>query len=365
MTDIAETANLEAEQDQEIAKPLTLEEARANREKAAEQKNNAPKEKESEEVEAEAPVVDEAEVEEPETEEEGESESAEDEEVLSQTDEIDIDSLTEEDVYELAKLKGIDIENPKSSKAWAEQRKEIKALKDQLSEAQKEREEALSIAPASDSPFASLRDVESVDLAIKQAEVNAEYWNDQLVLNQETQWDDDAGKDVRVVVHEGKSYPVSEVLQFVKNEKAKVKPLRDRKDEIKKSSELFANEDEKVESIKSDLGLDGDNAERYEAFLKSPKFKLVKSLVPEYGAELLELLGHAARSQGDQVKKLVVKRKQPSSVNGKLNIGKQGRSSSSKGGREAQLNKIVSSGGYSPQEKMNAMRELRILQRTK
>ena len=150
MTDIAETANLEAEQDQEIAKPLTLEEARANREKAAEQKNNAPKEKESEEVEAEAPVVDEAEVEEPETEEEEESESAEDEEVLSQTDEIDIDSLTEEDVYELAKLKGIDIENPKSSKAWAEQRKEIKALKDQLSEAQKEREEALSIAPASD-----------------------------------------------------------------------------------------------------------------------------------------------------------------------------------------------------------------------
>lgn len=361
MTDIADkTADLEADQIQEIAKPLTLAEARAERLSKIEQSNTT--EVDETETEVETP-----EVETPDVEAEVEDEETVDEdEISSQADEVDLDSLSEDDIYALAKLKGIDIENPKSSKAWAEQRKEIKALKEQIESVQREKEEALAISPVSDSPFAALRDVESVERAIDQAELNAEYWNDQLVLNQETQWDDEAERDIRGVVHEGKFYPAAQVLGFVKAERAKVKPLRERKTEISKTSELFSNEGEKIESIKTSLGLEGEIGESYDKLIKNPKFALVKSLIPEYGLELMELLGHAARSQADGTKKPVIKRKAPKSKDESVSIGGGARSSSKTGsGREAALNKIVNGTGYNMKAKMDAMRELRILRTTK
>lgn len=353
MTDIADTANLEAEQVQEIAKPLTLAEARAARMSKIEQ--SSATEIEETEAKPDAPEVPEesTEVEEPESEEV--------EDVLSQVDEIDVDSLSDDDIYALAKLKGIDIENPKSSKAWAEQRKEIKALKEQIETAQREKEEALALAPVSDSPFANLRDPESVDKAIEQAELNAEYWNEQLILNQETQWDEDSGKDIKGVMHEGKFHTAAAILHFVKGERAKVKPLAERKAEIAKQSEFFANEGDKVASIKSELALDGEVGESYEAMLKSPKFALVKSLIPEYGMELLELLGHAARSKAGVTSKPTIKRKAPKSKDENISIGSTGRTSANESGREAALNKIVNGNGYNYKQKMDAMRELRIL----
>jgi len=99
--------------------------------------------------------------------------------------------------------------------------------------------------------------------------------------------------------------------------------------------------------------------------ITSPKFALVKSLIPEYGLELMDLLGHAARSQVQGVKKPVVRRKAPRSKDESVSLGTTGRTSaSSASGREAQLNKIVNGAGHSSLEKMNAMRELRLL-RTK
>ena len=361
MTDIADnTADLEADQIQEIAKPLTLDEARAARKSNAEQSNTT-------EVDETKTEVDALEVETPDVEAEVEDEETVDEdEISSQADEIDVDSLSEDDIYALAKLKGIDIENPKSSKAWAEQRKEIKTLKEQIEAVQKEKEEALAIAPVSDSPFANLRDADSVERAIEQAELNAEYWNDQLVLNQETQWDDVTEKDIRGVLHEGKFYPADQVLGFVKAERAKIKPLGERKTEIAKTSELFSNEGEKIESIKTSLGLEGELGESYDKLIKSPKFALVKSLIPEYGLELMELLGHAARSQADGTKKPIIKRKAPKSKDESVSIGGGARSSSkTASGREAALNKIVNGTGYNMKAKMDAMRELRILRTTK
>ena len=361
MTDIADkTADLEADQIQEIAKPLTLDEARAARKSNAEQSNTT-------EVDETKTEVDALEVETPDVEAEVEDEEAVDEdEISSQADEIDVDSLSEDDIYALAKLKGIDIENPKSSKAWAEQRKEIKTLREQIEAVQKEKEEALAIAPVSDSPFAALRDVESVERAIEQAELNAEYWNDQLVLNQETQWDDVTERDIRGVLHEGKFYPADQVLGFVKAERAKIKPLGERKTEIAKTSELFSNEGERIESIKTSLGLEGELGESYDELIKSPKFALVKSLIPEYGLELMELLGHAARSQADGTKKPIIKRKAPKSKDESVSIGGGARSSSkTASGREAALNKIVNGTGYNMKAKMDAMRELRILRTTK
>jgi hypothetical protein len=361
MTDIAdETANLEADQIQEIAKPLTLDEARAARKLNAEQSNTTKVDEtktEEDALEVETPDV-EAEVEDEET--------VDEDEISSRADEIDVDSLSEDDIYALAKLKGIDIENPKSSKAWAEQRKEIKTLKEQIEAVQKEKEEALAIAPVSDSPFANLRDADSVDKAIAQAELNAEYWNDQLVLNQETQWDDVTDKDIRGVLHEGKFYPAEQVLGFVKAERAKIKPLGERKAEIAKTSELFSNEGEKIESIKISLGLEGELGESYDKLIKNPKFALVKSLIPEYGLELMELLGHAARSQAEGTKKPIIKRKAPKSKDESVSIGGGARSSSkTASGREASLNKIVNGTGYNMKAKMDAMRELRILRTTK
>ena len=362
MTDtIAETATPAAEESQEIAKPLTIAEARAERMSKLEQGNTDTAEvTKEEEVEVETPEPDAP------VAEAVEEEPTDEEEVLSQADEIDVDSLSEEDIYALAQLKGIDIENPKSSKAWAEQRKELKTLKDQLETISKERDEAISLAPVSDSPFAGLRDTEQVDKAIEQAEINADYWNDQLVLNQESMYDEETGKDVRGITHEGKFYPTSEVLAFVKAEKAKVKPLRERKQEISKQSELFKDQDQKVETIKTTLGLEGEASETYEAMIKSPKFALVKSLIPEYGLELMDLLGHAARSQAQGVKKPVVRRKAPKSKDESVSLGTTGRTSAnSSSGREAQLNKIVNGAGHSSTEKMNAMRELRILRTQK
>jgi hypothetical protein len=361
MTDIAdETANLEADQIQEIAKPLTLDEARAARKSNAEQSNTTKVDETETEVDA-------LEVETPDVEAEVEDEETVDEdEISSRADEIDVDSLSEDDIYALAKLKGIDIENAKSSKAWAEQRKEIKTLKEQIEAVQKEKEEALAIAPVSDSPFANLRDADSVDKAIAQAELNAEYWNDQLVLNQETQWDDVTDKDIRGVLHEGKFYPAEQVLGFVKAERAKIKPLGERKAEIAKTSELFSNEGEKIESIKTSLGLEGELGESYDKLIKNPKFALVKSLIPEYGLELMELLGHAARSQAEGTKKPIIKRKAPKSKDESVSIGGGARSSSkTASGREASLNKIVNGTGYNMKAKMDAMRELRILRTTK
>jgi len=361
MTDIADkTADLEADQIQEIAKPLTLDEARAARKSNAEQSNTTKVDEtktEEDTLEVETPDV-EAEVEDEET--------VDEDEISSRADEIDVDSLSEDDIYALAKLKGIDIENPKSSKAWAEQRKEIKTLKEQIEAVQREKEEALAIAPVSDSPFANLRDADSVERAIAQAELNAEYWNDQLVLNQETQWDDVTDKDIRGVLHEGKFYPAEQVLGFVKAERAKIKPLGERKAEIAKTSELFSNEGEKIESIKTSLGLEGELGESYDKLIKSPKFALVKSLIPEYGLELMELLGHAARSQAEGTKKPIIKRKAPKSKDESVSIGGGARSSSkTASGREAALNKIVNGTGYNMKAKMDAMRELRILRTTK
>ena len=361
MTDIADkTADLEADQIQEIAKPLTLDEARAARKSNAEQSNTTKVDETKTEVDA-------LEVETPDVEAEVEDEETVDEdEISSRVDEIDVDSLSEDDIYALAKLKGIDIENPKSSKAWAEQRKEIKTLKEQIEAVQKEKEEALAIAPVSDSPFANLRDADSVERAIAQAELNAEYWNDQLVLNQETQWDDVTDRDIRGVLHEGKFYPAEQVLGFVKAERAKIKPLGERKEEIAKTSELFSNEGEKIESIKTSLGLEGELGESYDKLIKSPKFVLVKSLIPEYGLELMELLGHAARSQAEGTKKPIIKRKAPKSKDESVSIGGGARSSSkTASGREAALNKIVNGTGYNMKAKMDAMRELRILRTTK
>jgi len=347
MTQIAETDTLESEQDQETQKPLTIEEARANRKSAK-----------AGEPEPEAPEVEEEEVE---STEDSEAEEVEGEEepndVLSKLEEeFDLDDLTQEQLEAIGEKLKIG-----SNKAFAEKRLRIKELEAELELERAEKEEALKVAPISNTAFSNLSTIEDVDKQIEQSELNAEHWNDQLILKQDTQYDAVADRDVRGVSDEnGKFYPADQVLAFVKGERAKVKDLIIRKKEIAENSTALSQVGTKVETLKAELGLEGEAADRYDALLKSPKFKLVKDLIPEYGLELVELLAKASLHDGKAKKKVMLKRKAPISTNGSIPSSPNGRGTPKKG-RAAELSKIVNNGGYTPQQKLNAMRELRTL----
>lgn len=345
MTQIADTDTLESEQDQETTpKPLTLDEARANRSKAVEVETEETPETEVEEIE----------------EEEVETDSdvlSQEEEDVTESNEIDFEDLDEDTKDALAEKLEV-----RSRKAFAEQRVEIKDLKAQLEAKEAEVEEALKVAPVSDTPFANLRTADEVDEQVKMVSHNAEHWNDQLILNQETEYDEASGKDIRGVKDEsGKFYPASQVLAFVKAERAKVDQLKARKKEIATQAELFSDLDSKVEVLKAELDLDDEASGKYDKMLSSPKFKLVQSLVPEYGAELVELLAYATAAKSTvKPKKVLLKRKAPKDKKTNAALPSNGRGKTASGRVQA-LDKIINGGGYTPQQKMNAMREKRSL----
>lgn len=346
MTQIAEEGILDPEQVQETLKPLTIEEARANRESA----------KAGSEPEPEAPETEE-EVEETESEvEEVEDSGGTESDVLSQLEEeFDLDDLSDEQKAALAEKLEIG-----SRKAFAKQRIEIKELKAQLDAERAEKDEALKLRKLTPS-------VEEMDKSIQQAETNAEYWNDQLILNQDTEYDEATGKDIRGVRDEnGKFYPAQEVLKYVKAERLRVSELRNQKSAAEAESANVGDVQAKVSEFKVELGLDTEAEERYDAFLSSPKFKLVQALIPEYGVELAKLLAQASLHDGSPVgkaKKVLLKRKAPKSTPNAIPSSPNGRGQATTG-KAAELNKIVTGGGYTPQQKMNAIRELRTLQLT-
>jgi len=348
MTQIAETDNLESEQDQETPKPLTIEEARANREKAKAGESTEPEAPEAEDESEE--VVEETAEDNPEVEEVEDKEESPDNVLSKLEDEFDLDDLSEEQMEALTEKLEIG-----SRKAFAKQRLEIKELKAQVDAERLEKEEALKLRQLTPS-------VEELDTSIQQAETNAEYWNDQLILNQDTEYDEASGKDIKGVRDEsGKFYPAQEVLNFVKAERKKVTDLRQKRSEAEKESASAGDVDAKIDTFKAELGIEGEAEERYNALIESPKFKLVKSLIPEYGVELAELLAQASLYDGkSKKKKVILKRKAPKSTLNSVPSSPNGRGNA-KSGRASELSRIVSSGGYTPQEKLNAMRELRTL----
>jgi len=352
MTQIAETDTLESEQVQETLKPLTIEEARANRESA--KAGDTPEPIKAPETTEEVLETD-AEVEA--VEEVDDSDETESNDVLSQLEEeFDLDDLSDEQKEALAAKLEIG-----SRKAFAKQRIEIKELKAQLDAERAEKDEVLKLRQLTPS-------VEEMDKSIQQAETNAEYWNDQLILNQDTEYDEATGNDVRGVRDEnGKFYPAQEVLKYVKAERLRVSELRTQKSKAEAESASVGDVQAKVSEFKVELGLDVEAEERYDAFLSSPKFKLVQALIPEYGVELAKLLAQASLHDGSPIgkaKKVLLKRKAPKSTpNGLIPSSPNGRGQATTG-KAAELNKIVTGGGYTPQQKMNAIRELRTLQLT-
>jgi len=300
-----------------------------------------------EEVEVETPDV-----EDEESEAEDESPEEAEEEVLSQADEIDIDSLTEEDIRELAKLKGIEFD-AKADKAWAVQRRKVKELEEELEKERAAKAEALNIQKNT-----------GAEAKVQQVEANIDHWSEALMLSSDTEYDEATGKDIKGVVHDGKFYPASSVLQFIKDEKAKLPDLRKEAMAAEKAREKVGNLDDKIEEVKESLGLDEKASEKYDEYLSNPKFEIVKNLVPEFGIELIELFGLAAAQGSKPAKKVVVKRKSPKESRESASpkggsakaVGSTGQSAKIKA-----LEKIVSDSKQTVKARRDAQLQIRIL----
>jgi len=300
------------------------------------------------EVEVEAPEVEaEAEVDVPDVEAE-DDEEATTEDVLSQADEIDIDSLSEDDVYAIAKAKGIELDE-KGNSAWAAQRRKIKELEAALDAEKAAKQEALQIRSTNDS-----------ETQLKQAEANIKHWRNKLILEGETQYDDATGRDVKGVTHDGKFYSAESVLQFIDAEEGKLPELRQKVTEAEAARGKLGNLDEVIDGVREKLNLDGDALDTYDALLSNPKFEVVKNLVPDFGVELVELLGLAAlQKSGPAKKKVTIKRKAPKEKKAVVSpTGGSGRPVEGKGksSEVKRLEKIVSD----PKTPINTRREAQL-----
>jgi len=302
-------------------------------------------EEETEEVEVDTPETDEDDSE--------ETEESTGDEVLSQADEIDIESLTEQDIREIAELKGMDLE-PKGNEKWAANRRELKEVKAERDAAIAAKDEILAI-----------QNTNSSETQLNQAEANIKHWNRKLILSAETQYDDASGQDVKGVTHDGKFYTAEAVLQFLDAEEGKLPELREKAAEAEEAKGKAGNLDEVIDSVREKLNLDGDTLDTYDKLLSNPKFDVVKNLVPDFAVELVELLGLAAlQKSGSAKKKVTIKRKSPKeSKDSSSPKGSAGRPSPSKGSNREikQLEKLVNDSSAPIKSRRDAQLKIRHL----
>lgn len=348
MTDNKESVDPQAEEEIEETTALpTLDDIRQQREEklAALAKGESPKPEDDPE-----PEEDEDEESEEESEEEEESE-VEDElnDVLSK-----FDSYSEEEkeaIYE--KLR------PATGKAFGEQRKQLREWKERAERAEQAQKEAMTVA--SDSPFASLHTEDQVDETISQVESNIEKYEDELIYNQTTEYDEKLDKDVRGITVNGQFVDVGSVRKWAKEQKTNIKKLQDRKNEIKKIGKLFDDEDVEIETLKQTHNMDESEAKAFEDALSDPNFAVIKSVKPEYAKGLYEIFAKAS------VAGRKTTRKTPKAKNSSTSVPK-GANTNTKSivSQIEKLEKIVKGKtGASIRERQEADRELRALKRKK
>jgi hypothetical protein len=275
------------------------------------------------------------------------------EDVHSQLDDIDIDSLSEDDIRAIAKLKGVELD-PKADKAWAAQRRKVKELEAELELVKKAKDEALSIRSTNDA-----------ETRLTQAETNLKYWNRKLQLSAETQYDEATGNDVKGVTHEGKFYSAEKLVDWLDGEEAKLPELRKEASLAAKARESVGNLDDAIDEVKAKYGLDEKASEAYDKFLSNPKFEVLKNMLPEFSLELIDIFGKAAlQTAGSSKKSVVIKRKAPKESRESISpVGGSGRPNDS-GGKSAkikQLEKIASDNKLSPKQRGQALRDIRQL----
>jgi hypothetical protein len=289
-------------------------------------------------------------------EEEAEEEVAEDEESEQDKDEvlsqIDVSSLDEDQKAALAIELGSG-----AGKTIGKQRKQIRELEAKLKTAESATKEAIAIAPASDNPYAKLHKAEEVSSALEQAQTNVDFWDAKL--------DEAINDESYEIEHNGQMVSTKAIRAFVKENRSAAKQLKSRQTEITKVEELFDTEDEKIETLRLDLGMeeDGKASKAYDKYLADPSFQLVKNIAPEYALKLLSVLAHAAVNENSVTpKKKPAKRAAPKSQGGS-SLPRGGSGEGSNQSQLSTLTKIAYDTTKSPDERKHAARQIRALKR--
>lgn len=297
--------------------------------------------------------TEETEVETPDDEVPDEEKESDGKDVLSQADEIDVESLSEQDIRDLAELKGMDLE-PKGNQKWAANRRELKEANARADAAEATTKEILAV-----------QNTNTSDTQLKQAEANIKHWNRKLAMSSETQYDEGSGQDIKGVTHDGKFYTAEAVFQFLDAEEGKLPELRTKAAEAETARGKVGNLDEVIDGVREKLNLDGDTLETFDELLSNPKFDVVKNLVPDFAVELVELLGLASlQKSGSSKKKVTIKRKAPKESNDPSSPrGSTGRPAPSKGSNSEikTLEKLVNNSSAPMKQRRDAQLKIRHL----
>lgn len=270
------------------------------------------------------------------------------EDVLSQ---IDFNSKTDEEKEAI-----LEALRPATGKAFGEQRKQLRELKERLEKAEAAQKEVA----ASDTPFASLTTPEQVDQTIEAVEANVERFTDALTYESTTEYDAVSDEDVRGATVDGKFYSVQAIKQWAKGQKDSIKQLGQRKSELKKISKLFENEDVEIETLKQTHSMDEDESKAFEDLVADPSFAAVRTVKPEFAKGLYEVFAKSVISGRKQAK-----RKTPKAKNESTRVPK-GANTNSKS-IVSQIKKLddIAKGktGATVRDRLEADRKLRALKR--
>lgn len=352
MTDTTEAVDPQTEEAIEETALPTLDEIRQQRDdklKALAEGEDSTPEAEAEDIEAEE-VEEEADTDEATDTEEEAEEQDETPDVLSQ---LDFDSKSDKEKEAI-----LEALRPATGKAFGEQRKQLREWKERAERAEAAQKEAMTVA--SDSPFANWHTPEQVDETISQMEANIEQYEDELIYNQTTEYNDQLDKDVRGIEVNGQFVDVASVRKWAKEQKNNIKKLADRKTEIKKVSKMFDNEDVEIETLKQTHNMSDEESKSFEDSISDPSFAVIKSVKPEYAKDLYEVFAKAAVA--DRKPKT---RKTPKAKNESTRVPK-GANTNSKSivSQIEKLQKIVEGKTGAPiRDRQEADRQLRRLKR--
>jgi hypothetical protein len=352
MTDVAIAETPEAaEQVLEVTdSPMSFEELTAQAEARKNERLGITPEAEAPEAEDPEPGEPEVESEDEEAEEETEEGESDDDDVLSQ---FDVEKLNDDQKAELAQLLGSG-----AGKTIGKQRKEIRELSNKLKAAEDATKEALALAPASDNPYSNIHKAEEVDSKLEQAQVNVDFWDAKL----DQAIDDEAYE----VEHNGQSISTKQIRAYVKDQRAQVKQLKSRQSEINKVQSLFETEDEKIETLRLELGMeeDGEASKAYESYLSDPSFQLVKNVAPDFALKLIETFAHAAVGKNQKPAKVAPKKRNAPRAKKAGGIPKAGGSTPSNQNQLSALEKIATDPKKDIATRRNAAAQLRQLKST-
>ena len=268
--------------------------------------------------------------------------------VLSQ---IDFNSKTDEEKEAI-----LEALRPATGKAFGEQRKQLRELKERVEKAEAAQREVI----ASDSPFASLTTPKQVDETIEAVEANIERFTDALIYESTTEYDDASGRDIRGATVDGKFYSAQAIKQWAKGQKDSVKQLGERKSELKKVSKLFENEDVEIETLKQTHSMDEDESKAFEDLVADPSFAAVRTVKPEFAKGLYEVFAKSVISGRKQAK-----RKTPKAKNESTRVPKGANTNSKSIVSQIQKLDDIAKGktGAPVRDRLEADRKLRALKR--